>query len=48
MKVTNYVRRKRFIINKDTNTTEAYDSINEAKRASRQLQRHGHSMRVIE
>ena len=42
-----YTRNKHVITNLDTKEVTTYKHINEAKRASRQLQRSGHTVRVI-
>jgi hypothetical protein len=43
----NYTRNKHVITNIDTNEVTAHPSINAAKRQSRELQKTGHTVRVI-
>lgn len=43
----NYTRNKHIITNTKTGKTAHYNSINQAKRTSRGLQKEGHTVRVI-
>jgi hypothetical protein len=42
-----YTRRKNLIVHCESGVTSAYDSINQAKKASRKLQLAGKTLKVI-